>query len=72
VDTDRRELAKVLVMDFMLAPVTHTPIRCVGIIDPVPDEPRMVFLGFSKFARADKICSLSRLSGRSRVDAKRG
>jgi hypothetical protein len=53
-------------------PVTHTPIRCVGIIDPVPDEPRMVFLGFGKFARADKICSLLRPSGRSRVDAKRG
>ncbi|MGH9132318.1 MAG: hypothetical protein ACRDZZ_00155 [Ilumatobacteraceae bacterium] len=35
------------------------------------NEPRMVFLGFGKFARADKIYALEPLRGEERGDGKR-
>ncbi len=37
----------------------------------MPSEPRMVFLGFGKFARADKIYALEPLRGDQRGDGRR-
>jgi hypothetical protein len=37
----------------------------------MPGEPRMVFLGFGKFARADKIYALEPLRGDQRGDGRR-
>jgi hypothetical protein len=42
-----------------------------GIIPPVASEPRMVFLGFGKYARADRIYALEPLRGDERGDGRR-
>jgi hypothetical protein len=42
-----------------------------GIIAPVASEPRMVFLGFGKYARADRIYALEPLRGDERGDGRR-
>ena len=45
--------------------------RSIGDTDAVAHESRMVFLGFGKFARADKIYALEPLRGEERGDGQR-